>query len=88
MTAPEQQELKVVLRWVKGIGVAVVAGAFALGLWVAKLQGEVDKVPELERGYNALQQVTADLVLLKCAESELNPTEQLICRKYEPRLPR
>lgn len=49
VTTSEQAELRVVVRllkWALGVGFAV---AFAFGVWVATLQAQVQRVPELEQ---------------------------------------
>lgn len=88
MTTQEQNELKVVLRltkWALAIGFAA---AVTFGMWVAKVQGQASQVPALRQEVEEATRVMADLVLLQCADTSLNPTEQRICARYEPRMPR
>lgn len=88
MTTAEQSDLKLTVRLVKwAIAVGLVA-AFTFGAWVARLQSQVDKVPQLMQDHAEWREVMADLVLLQCADSALNRTEQRICARYEPRMPR
>lgn len=88
MTPTEQAELRLVVRltkWALAIGFA---SAVTFGMWVSKLQGEVAKIPVLEERSLANQRAMEDLVLLQCADTNLNATAQRICAKYEPRMPR
>lgn len=88
MTTAEQAELRLVVRLMKGaLGVGFVAAA-TFGMWVNHLQGEVAKIPALEARSQSTQRAMEDLVLLQCADTNLNLTAQRICAKYEPRMPR
>lgn len=81
-------ELHLLVRWLKIAVVGALVTAFAFGAWVARLQGQVEKIPSLEaRGLDNARAIE-DLVLLRCSDTTLNLTAQRICAKYEPRMPR
>lgn len=88
MTAQETAELKVVVKWLQAGAAAAIIAAFSFGVWVARLQSQVEDVPELREDVLEAKEVMADLVLLQCADSSLNQTERRICARYEPRMPR
>lgn len=88
MTTQEQADLKLTVRLMKwAVGGGLLA-AFVFGLWVRNLQSQVEDVPTLRQQVAEATRVMADLVLLQCADTNLNLTERRICARYEPRMPR
>lgn len=95
MTTAEQNDLRLVVRLTKwALAIGFIA-AFTFGVWVADLQSAAAEVPFLRAEVGDLhgdvarfQETVSDLVLLGCAQPDLNRTEQKICAKYESRMPR
>lgn len=91
----EQADLKLTVRLVKwAIGVGLVA-AFTFGLWVARLQSQVDKIPLLEQAVEELRvshrdirDILRDMALLQCSDPQgMNATDRSVCARYQPRIP-
>lgn len=88
MTTQELSDLRLVVRLARWLLAVGLVAAFGFGLWVARLQSQVDNIAPLLADHAEWRQVMADLVLLQCADTALNNTEQRICARYEPRMPR
>lgn len=93
MTAAEQTEFKVVLRWLKVGAILAVGAIFSAGMLWATSKARLDQVPvlveavlDLKRDQAADRQVMRDFMLLACARhANLNETEQAVCNRYQPR---
>lgn len=99
MTAAEQADLKLTVKLVKATLTVGLMAAFAFGVWVATLQAAATEaraaipvvqaeVASLRADVDTYRDAMEDLVLLECAQPGLNSTEQRICAKYQPRMPR
>ena len=82
MTTSEQAELKLVVRLAKWAVAGGLIAAFTFGLWVARLQGEVERVPQMVAEHQQWKQVMQDFMLLACAKDGLNITERAVCARY------
>ena len=82
VTTQEQADLRLVVRLAKwAIGGALIA-AFSFGLWVARLQSQVDNIPVIMQDHTEWREVMRDFMLLACAKDSLNITERAVCARY------
>lgn len=85
MTTQETAELKVLIRWAKGIGVLVALSLFSAGLLWAAFKDLPEKVQQLREDRDFDRQVLRDFMLLACARDGLNITERAVCASYQVR---
>lgn len=95
MTAQDQAELRVLLRWIRAGLITGILAIFAAGVLWASMQDKLNAVPVLADAIATLQQerdsdraVMRDFMMLSCARGNLNNYEQAICARYNPRMPR
>ena len=82
MTAQEQSDLRLVVRLAKWALGAGLLAAFSFGLWVSRLQSQVDNIPAIMTDHTEWREVMRDFMLLACAKDGLNVTERAVCARY------